>query len=140
MTPTSARLYLCARCREQVVICGHCDRGQRYCGQGCAAAARREATHRAGQRYQRSRRGRHRHAERQRHYRRRQRDKVTHQGSPAQAVSVSLLAWPRLTTSAPLSAWISTVGTLSCRFCARLCSVFVRLGFKRRRGVRRPVP
>ena len=54
----SARLFNCARCHCQVVLCSHCDRGQIYCGRSCAQAARRHATHAAGRRYQRSRRGR----------------------------------------------------------------------------------
>ena len=33
---SSARLFNCARCRRQVVICSHCDRGNRYCGKRCA--------------------------------------------------------------------------------------------------------
>jgi hypothetical protein len=39
----SARLFLCAGCRLQVVICSCCDRGQIYC---------------AGQRYQNGQTGR----------------------------------------------------------------------------------
>jgi len=27
---SSARLFNCARCRRQVVICSHCDRGNIY--------------------------------------------------------------------------------------------------------------
>ena len=84
MEPT-ARLYLCARCRRQVVICSPCDRGHRYCGAGCARTARAESLHAGGQRYQNTHRGRHRHAERQRRYRQRQSKKVTHQGSPGEA-------------------------------------------------------
>jgi hypothetical protein len=80
MEPT-ARLFNCARCRRQVMLCSHCDRGNLYCGRGCAQQARRESLSAAGQRYQRSRRGRFCHAERQRRYRARQ-QKVTHQGSP----------------------------------------------------------
>jgi len=90
----SARVYLCARCRCQVLICSHCDRGQRYCAGGCAGAARRESLQGAGQRYQGSRRGRHRHAERQRRYRQRQREKVTHQGSPGAGADGSLAVRP----------------------------------------------
>ena len=31
-----ARLFLCARCRRQVLICSRCDRGQQYCGARCS--------------------------------------------------------------------------------------------------------
>ena len=66
---TVARLFLCARCRKQVCVCSDCDRGQQYCGEDCALAARRLSLKAAGRRYQSSRRGRARHAERMRRYR-----------------------------------------------------------------------
>ena len=34
------RLFLCARCRVQVVLCSHCDRGNRHCGRLCWRLAR----------------------------------------------------------------------------------------------------
>ena len=84
--PQTGRLFLCARCREQVVVCRRCDRGQVYCPSGCALAARRERQRAAGKRYQSSRRGRFVHARRRRRYRRRSYasgEIVTHQGSVA---------------------------------------------------------
>lgn len=133
----TARLYNCARCRRQVVICSYCDRGQRYCAEGCAQVARAESMREAGQRYQNSRRGRHSHAERQRRYRQRQNEKVTHQGSPIAEGDVSLSERPPGTSSPPGAGLISAIKTMICHFCARLCSVFVRQGFKRRRSDRR---
>ena len=65
------------------MLCSSCDRGQRYCGEPCAAEARRVSVQAAGEKYQRTARGRARHAERQRRYRARQRAaaaSVTHQG------------------------------------------------------------
>ena len=38
----SARLFLCVRCREQVMPCSHCDHGQLYCSPSCSLAGRRE--------------------------------------------------------------------------------------------------
>ena len=38
-----ARLFLCARCRTQVLLCSHCDRGQRYCTPACSRQAREAA-------------------------------------------------------------------------------------------------
>ena len=70
MTAT-ARLFLCALCHCQVVLCRRCDHGNIYCSPGCGAEARRRSLRRAGRRYQDSRRGRHKHAERQRRYRER---------------------------------------------------------------------
>ena len=80
----SARLFLCAGCRAQALICSCCDRGQIYCAGECGPLARRRGQRAAGARYQTSRRGRRAHAERARRYRAR-REKVTHHGSPAPA-------------------------------------------------------
>jgi hypothetical protein len=77
----TGRLFLCARCQAQILVCSHCDRGQIYCAQGCAQTARRAAQRAAGRRYQASRRGRVNHAARAGRYRARQ-NNVTHQGSP----------------------------------------------------------
>ena len=90
------RLYLCAGCRTAVLICSHCDRGQRYCTTGCASQARRRSVRAAGRRYQASLRGRHAHAKRQQRYRARmalhslRSQKVTHQGSPPPACADQL--------------------------------------------------
>ncbi len=135
----SARLYLCAHCRRQVVICSHCDRGQRYCGTSCARTARIASLRAGGQRYQNSRRGRHRHAARQRRYRQRQTEKVTHQGSPEQGTDDSLSSRPHHRFLAPGVSVIPAGDSLICHFCAQVCSRFVRLGFKRRRSTRRSV-
>jgi hypothetical protein len=65
------RLFQCAHCSAQVVICGRCDRGSRYCGAGCARAARRETQKVANRRYQATPHGLRLHAESQTRYRRR---------------------------------------------------------------------
>ena len=78
------RLFLCARCYEQVIICTHCDRGNIYCGFFCSFTARKNSVREAGIRYQRGTKGRFNHALRQRRYMQRRRDfknKMTHQGS-----------------------------------------------------------
>ena len=76
----SYRLYNCRRCAVQVRICSRCDRGNIYCAGECAQIRRRESRRRASARYQRTRRGAHRHAARQRRWRIRRRQEVTHQG------------------------------------------------------------
>jgi hypothetical protein len=43
-----ARLFVCVRCRTQVLICSCCDRGQIYCAGGCAQEARYHAQRAAG--------------------------------------------------------------------------------------------
>jgi hypothetical protein len=77
------RLYNCRRCGVQVRICSRCDHGNVYCAGECARIRRRESIRRAGARYQRGRRGAHRHAARQRTWRTRRRQEVTHQGCPS---------------------------------------------------------
>ena len=69
----TARLFNCASCHQQVVLCRHCDHGNIYCSRSCSDRVRRRSQRHAGQRYQNSRRGRHKHAERQRRYRERRR-------------------------------------------------------------------
>ncbi len=149
--PDTGRMYLCARCREQVVVCRRCDRGQVYCPSGCAALARRERQRAAAARYQSSRRGRFGHAERSRRYRRRVRGEiVTHQGS------VALLAGDLLRIEATVPVIYATVvidsidevhtepaaevGTVepsvaspSCKHCGARCPGGLRFGFVRHR-------
>ena len=123
----TARLYHCARCRCQTTICSHCDRGNRYCSRSCADLSRRASLSEAGKRYQDSRRGRAKHAERQRRYRARC-QKVTHQGSPTPPPGGQLH---------PSDARAPRVGkTVHCHFCGRLCSPLVRLDFLHRAPLR----
>jgi hypothetical protein len=139
MQSASARVFNCARCHCQVVICSHCDRGNIYCGGGCSKSARRQSLHAAGGRYQRSRRGRVLHAERQRHYRRRRAQKVTHQGSPP------LFAGETLPAEASASArWFAPAPTpladgIRCSRCGRACSSFLRQSWLRRSRAREVV-
>ncbi|MGY3619273.1 hypothetical protein ACVJGD_005532 [Bradyrhizobium sp. USDA 10063] len=74
----SCRLFLCARCRCQVLVCRRCDRGQIYCVGTCAQEARRDRQREARRRYQATPRGRAMHAERNRRYRARQRRMTDH--------------------------------------------------------------
>lgn len=131
----TARFYLCAGCRDLVVICSCCDRGNIYCGEGCASAARRSAQREAGRRYQSSRPGRHKHAERARSYRERQK-KVTHQGSPASriddVIGPSAAVAPRVVQRVP-RAFPQQSSSWRCHLCGRPCSLFLRTGYLRRR-------
>lgn len=129
----SARLYHCARCHCQVVICSHCDRGNVYCTDGCAPRARQESLRRAQQKYQWSRAGRLANARRQQGYRARQRKKVTHQGS---AFTPSNDVLPRqenslLTRRRPSGDVEKNL--VFCHFCGGACDVFLRFDFLRRR-------
>ena len=127
------RRYLCACCRIAVIICSHCDRGQRYCGAPCALQVRTRCAKAASVRYQSSTPGRHAHAARQRRYRARHANKVTHQGSPPVAPPALLPADAmalQFTVDAPQQ-------TVQCHFCHCPCDALVRIGFLRRR-IRRP--
>ena len=88
----SYRLYSCRRCAKQVRICRRCDRGNRYCADGCAQIRRRESQCCAAARYQQSYRGALKHAARQRVWHRCQQQKVTHQGSLAGAAALIVVS------------------------------------------------
>lgn len=77
----TARLYNCARCCSQVIVCAHCDRGNIYCGSSCATRSRIQNHRIANHIYQKTFRGSQKHAARQRVYRSHQKQKVTDQGS-----------------------------------------------------------
>lgn len=132
---STGRLFLCACCRQQVLICRRCDRGQRYC-RSCAAEARRASVREAGRRYQKSRQGRFAHAARSRRHRSRNK-KVTHHGSLALANDV-LLRQDSTDVAVTMAAASAPVGTgvSQCHCCARPLPPFVRTGPLRRRGPR----
>lgn len=137
-TPTmesTSRLFFCARCRGQVLICSRCDRGQLYCSDSCSKTARDQSVRAAGRRYQRSRPGRFKHAERTRRYRLRQQN-VTHQGSEPSARNDLLTA--NSTTVGESDApdrQGARAEAFRCSFCGRDCSAFVRYGFLHSRRV-----
>ena len=136
---SSARLFNCARCRCQVVICSHCDRGNIYCGKRCSEIARRHSRREASGRYERTRRGRFAHAERQRRYRQRRRQKVTHQGSPLAISDETLPAESRTSAQRIESPAAVPADGIRCDLCGRVCSHFVRQSFLRRRPTRKAI-
>ncbi len=123
----TARLYNCARCHCQAIICSYCDRGNIYCGKSCADLARKVSLNAAGKRYQNTHNGRLKHAERQCQYRSSCK-KVTHQGSPELPPNDPLP--PRSET--PASVATTEVEGIHCHFCGCLCSPFLRLDFLHR--------
>ena len=130
---SSARLFNCARCRCQVLICSHCDRGNIYCGKRCSETARRRSQREAARRYQKTRRGGFAHAARQRRYCQRRRAKVTHQGSPPLLPDETLPAESRASARrSEVPAEVPGDG-IRCDLCGRVCSHFVRQSFLRRR-------
>lgn len=122
----TARLYQCARCRAQTVICRCCDRGNLYCPE-CALPAYQDARRRASRRYQNSQQGRLKHAARQRRYRERQAAKVTHSGSPETKSHLSHSAERNLAENPPVPIKRVPNSAIICRFCAAVCSAFLRL-------------
>jgi hypothetical protein len=144
-------LFICARCRQQVLLCSRCDRGQRYCSRACSRAARLDARREAARRYQRSRAGRMAHAARSRRWRQRLREReqasreaaavdggitnfVTHQGWPAPAVDapLPLVDEHRAVATGALTSTSAT----QCRRCAAPLGFWTRQGFLRH-GMRR---
>jgi hypothetical protein len=136
----SARLFICAECRTQALICSCCDRGQIYCAGDCRDLARRRRQRAAGARYQASHRGRRAHAERARRFRAR-REKVTHQGSPRPLSGDCLPSGSRTVASgARCSNKRSRRLASHCDWCGRRCPDLIRQGFLRRRGRLRGQP
>ena len=121
----NARLYNCAKCHSQVIICSRCDRGNIYCPT-CSQSARSQSLKAAGQRYQKTTAGRHKHAERQKRYRERLRNKVTHQGSP-------LLPSNDLLPKLPYEHKNGVAEQIICHFCGNNCSGFMRYRFLSKR-------
>jgi len=121
------RMFLCGRCRAQVVLCSRCDRGNVYCGPACSQARRRESVRAAGKRYQDSRAGRFAHAARSRQYRA-GRQNVTHQGSAV--VPASALLTPAAVLLPPRSA---SALIARCTRCGAPRASAVRLGWLRHR-------
>jgi hypothetical protein len=142
----SIRRFLCAGCRVEAYICTHCDRGQRYCTSGCARAARRRSQREANRRYQGSRRGRLRHAERARRYRSRHKNVTDHGSLPIAAhdelgmSSAEAKSGQSTVQSTPsdLSALTATdrsgAGAVRCSFCCRWCEPWIRHAPLRRRS------
>ena len=141
----TARLYNCARCHCQVVICRHCDNGNVYC-LSCAPVAFRESHCRADAVYQKTDRGRKNHKARQQRYL----EKMTDKGSPgslpaspsranAEAAPSASAKEERDACSSPSPATSTEpqpAGATrradgdsghSCDFCGRLCSAYLRL-------------
>lgn len=139
---TSYRLYSCARCRSQVRICRNCDRGNQYCARACAVERRVESVRRAGSRYQSTRAGARRHADRQRRWRARQSQEVTHQGSILAIVECTI---PVIVIPAPVAraqlqianpSAVHSGGTAAerqslCSFCGSVLPRLTRLGHLR---------
>ena len=150
-----ARLFLCVGCRVQVVLCSHCDRGNRYCSRTCWRQTHDLARREAACRYQRSRAGSVRHAARSQRWRQRTAlraaegagaditgctdadaaHKVTHQGSPPWVAAAPLAACtPDIasTTADPSADAPASPTVRRCYRCAAVQPDWLRQGFLRR--------
>ena len=121
----SVRHYTCARCRRQVFICRHCDRGNHYCAGACAVEARRESLRQAGRRYRATPPGRHHNAARQQRFRDRQNEKVTHQGSLSLRALVLLLPARNAGERGPDREGTATRNGIFCHFCHGQCDSYL---------------
>ena len=158
----SHRLFICARCGCQVLICTRCDRGNVYCSEFCADLARSRGLRESGSRYQQTRVGRQKHAARQQRYQFRQLKIVTHQGPhkdlaeirPGADTAKKSTKQPAVQEEEPHEHDVQLVShdatqttggqkakTIHCHFCCRPCGSFARLEPLRRwrtwRGRRR---
>lgn len=129
----SARLFLCSRCRVQVVICRSCDRGQVYCGETCSQIRRTDQQRQANARYAKTRLGRQNNAKRQAHYRARKREQetlireiVTDQGSAPCEVADTLMHHTVSSAHQPLK---QQPTDRCCNFCSQCCDLLLRSDF-----------
>ena len=76
------RFFVCQLCDEEVAICSHCDRGQLYCSKRCSKQARRESVKESGRQYQKTEKGKAKHAARQAMYELRQAANPLRQTNP----------------------------------------------------------
>ena len=123
---TTVRLFQCAFCQIQVLICTYCDCANIYC-KPCALGARKRSTQAAGKRYQKTDSGKRKHAQRQKRYRERQKllsESVTHHPSQPATAHDSLLSLHEMAVA------IIKRG-IYCHFCERVVSLFVRNSFLR---------
>jgi hypothetical protein len=128
MEPT-ARIFNCARCHRQVIICSCCDRGNSYCSPTCSAKSRKASVQAAGKRYQQTYQGKLKHAERQRRYRNKIVTHHTYQESPANdllppASNEAIIIIPR--------------GDLCCHICGCSCKKLLRTSFLHRTSIVTP--
>ena len=121
-----SRLFNCALCLTQCVICSSCDHGNIYCSSNCARSARQKSCKESNKRYQQSKKGRMNNALRQQRFRERVKNKVTDQGSqitPQDALLVSV------ENRAEKSIDRQEKNRMKCCCCQMTVSDWVRYGF-----------
>lgn len=130
----SARMFMCARCHANTMVCSCCDRGNVYCPL-CRTIARKEARRQTAKRYQQSYIGRSKHAERQRRYRERQRHleaKVTHQGRTASKIVIKPNDRQKVVNQQAEMPYKVQLNAIICDYCKEICTPYVRRNFSSR--------
>lgn len=119
----SARIFNCARCHSQVIICSCCDRGNIYCGSTCSQESRKESHRASDKRYQSTYRGRLNHAKRQTRYQERKRKIMTDHSSQKTPTSDLL--------QSETKERVNTIcgNEIHCHFCGRICDSSLRVAF-----------
>lgn len=134
----SGRTLQCACCHTEVLVCADCDRGQRYCSDGCRKQARLASQRRASRIYQNSRVGSCNHARRQRRLRARQRQrqqepeliqKNSDSSGPSQEACAGDLLPHRLNVRP--AALSKSTPTWHCHWCTRPVASVVRRSWLR---------
>lgn len=123
------RVHVCHWCFEVIEVCSACDHGRRYCGEGCAKAARDTYKLKAGLAYQQTFEGRLRHAARQQRYRERLKQKVTRQCRRAVAVARIREEANRQRVARAVEAALAKEWTV-CHRCKRTCRGPGRRGYR----------
>lgn len=127
---TTARIYNCACCHKQTLICTYCDRGNIYCSLNCAKQSRVLNHRQSNARYQKTFFGRQKHAARQGRYRLRKINspceikKVTDQGSIKIQPDDLLCAQNNMNKKTMLE-------SPHCHFCRKCVSPYLRNGYLR---------
>lgn len=125
----SARLYQCARCQDQVLICSHCDRGNIYCAGDCSDLSRKEKLKEAQKRYEKTDKAKKAKAKRQQRYRQCKKRKATHQGSKITPLyDLLLIELERLKKQLKKCHFTNCIHHC-CHFCGAQCQEFIRLFF-----------
>lgn len=128
--PTTGRIYNCARCHCQVVICQDCDRGNIYCNSHCASIARQQGLKEANIRYKKKPHAKRLHAAAQSRYRQRLVKKVMDQGSEDLGKNALLDSNKKPAVNVKEE---RAPGTLCCHFCNKALERGLRNTFLRRR-------
>lgn len=134
MEPT-ARLFQCALCHTQAIICSKCDHGQIYCSNDCSALARRKSLNTAGRRYQSTINGKRNHAARQARYEMKIKTNLTHHTS---LISHQCAPMQQLENNAEKTEIDHIKTTLICCFCKRTVSEWLRNDFLERKNYKKP--